>query len=123
MKNLKRSLFLLGLFLAIWLAWYLSIPGPDQRRWETYCYPDGARAQVVEIAQLGGYDLRVLQMRDGQPGWWYLRGDAYSPEKSCLLLHYWYQFDIDGDGLKDQGWPFAEYIPTGADHCCTMGGF
>lgn len=110
-------------FLILCAAWYINIPGPDERRWETYCYPDAGQAETATILEAGGYDLTFVQYEEGQPGWWYLRGEGYSSESPCLLQHYFYQVDFDGDGAKDKAWPFAEFVSPETDHCCSMGGY
>lgn len=81
----------------------------DGRRWETYCYPEAPRAQVVDLVI-----VRIIQNIDGQPGWWVLAGDR---SDGCLLMHY----DRNRDGRRDL-LPLAEYVGPYRNRCCRNGG-
>lgn len=109
----------LALMMTEVAVYFDSIPTPAERRWETYCYADGEKALIHDFP--GG--LTFVEVPGGQPGWWYLRGEIKRRASSCLLLFYWYQRDMDGDGVKERGFPHAQYVGDGFDHCCDDGGF
>ena len=126
MKMKKLVFVAMGVFLFVvgtLVFYYVSIPTPNEKRWETYCYPNGELADVKTIVEYGGYDLNILTLETGQKGFWYLKGEIKTEPSSCLLMNHWYTQDFDGDGIKDKGFPFAEYIEDSENHCCTRGGF
>ena len=120
--RLFSFVFLVAILAGAAFGWYQNIPTPEERRWETYCYCHGEQAQFINVPLLG-HNNWFVKVKDGQPGWWYLRGEPRTEESSCLLFFYWYQRDLDGDGIKEKGWPHAEFVDDEFDHCCKDNGF
>jgi uncharacterized protein YcfL len=80
----------------------------DLSDYESICIMKESSAKETVIMDAVWHDGRVFPLEG-------------SKRDGCLLLHDQYMFDLDGDGVRDKGRVFGEFVEDSRDHCCTLG--
>lgn len=102
-----RYIFISFALLLVLAVLVVTLIRPKKGPYESICIPSGiGGTRVLNYAIL--YDGKLFP----------LRGDL---RQGCLLLHDYYTWDDDGDGILEP-YRWAQFVEPSYDHCCTGGG-